>query len=509
MSRPAAGIDWFILLTGSGLLLVVVLSIIVFPETSDAVISRSVGFLTRQLGVVYVFAAISVFLLLLGIAFSRYGAVHLGDGDPVYSTFSWTAMMFCAGIGASLIYLSAIEWVYYFEAPPFGIEAGSDESIGWAASYGIFHWGPIGWAFYCLPAVAIACSYYIKGDASLRISDACAPVLGDSTRRWPGRTVDLLFIIGLIGTAATGLGLGTSVVSSATTRLTGLPDGLAMQSAIIVLATALIAFSVYRGMDRGIKVLSNINAVLALVLIAFVVVVGPTRFILEMGVMSIGRVLQNFIHMLTWTDPLEKSSFVEDWTVFYWAWWIALGPFVGMFVCKISAGRSVRSVILGMLGWGSLGCTLFFIVLGNYALFLDINDIFPVVNEVRERGGSSAVAGIIQLLPFGSFWLVYLAVIGLVFIATTYDSASYTLAAGASRSLPDNGHPARGHRVFWACLLGVLPVCLLFLGGLKMLQSASVIASVPIVVVYGMLTVSMLRTLHETSDGPGETRTPE
>jgi BCCT family betaine/carnitine transporter len=270
---------------------------------------------------------------------------------------------------------------------------------------------------------------------------------------------------------------------------------MGMQFFVILLVTSLIAYSVYRGLDRGIKVLSIINAVLALLLILFVLIVGPTTFILEMGVMSIGKVAQNFILMMTWTDPLAGADFVESWTVFYWAWWLALGPFVGLFVCKISEGRTLRSLIFGMLGWGSLGCSIFFIVLGNYALFLELNGIYPVVQQAMEVSPSAAIAGIIELLPLGSFWLAYLAIIGLIFTATTYDSASYTLAAGATRSMAEHEHPDRWHRVFWACALGVLPVCLLLLGGLRALQTASVVASIPLLLVYVLLVLSTIRML--------------
>ena len=495
-------IDWFIFTSACGILLVVILPIVIAPEWSVTAVNQLFNFLTRRLGVIYIIAAVLTLTFLLWIALSHHGNVILGgDGHPVHSTFSWASMLFCAGIGASLIYWGAAEWVFYYVAPPFGIEPRSEESILWAASYGIFHWGPVGWAFYCLPAVALGCSYHVKKIPSLRLSAACHPVLGSQVNRWPGRLIDLLFIIGLLGTAATGLGFGTSVVSSALTRLTGMEDNMTMQFVIILVATSMIAYSVYRGLDKGIKVLSIVNSILALLLVVFVLIVGPTTFILEMGVMSLGKVVQNFMQMLTWTDPLGKANFVESWTVFYWAWWLALGPFVGMFVCKISEGRTLRQVIFGMLGWGSLGCSIFFMVLGNYALFLELNDLYPVVQQATEVSPSAAIAGIIELLPLGTFWLVYLAVIALIFTATTYDSASYALAAGATRSMAEHEHPDRWHRVFWACALGILPVCLLFLGGLRALQTASVVASIPLLVVYVMLAVSTIRML----EGQGKT----
>ena len=491
-------IDWFIFFVGTALLAAVVIPIVVAPEWSFGVINAAFKFITNEFGVYYVWAACIIFLFLLWLSVSRFGGVVLGPAgtEATYSKFSWAAMLFCTGIGSALIYWGAAEWAFYIGNPPYGVEARSDEAILWAATYGMFHWGPVAWALYCLPTIAFCCSYHIRDIPVLRLSAACSGALQGQTEKWPGRIIDLLFIVGLLGTAATGLALGTSIVASCITRLTGLPDGFAMQLTILTIATSLIAYSVYRGLDKGIKVLSVINAVAVLIFLAFVLLAGPTTFILEMGVTSIGHMFQNFIKMATWTDPLQNAQFVETWTIFYWAWWIALGPFVGMFVAKISRGRTIREVIFGMLGYGSVGCALFFIVLGNYALELELSGAYPVVEQALGDSPSTAIAAIIEMLPLGKFWLVFVAVVGVVFTATTYDSASYTLAAGATRYLKADEHPLRYHRVYWAFALGTLPAVLLFLGGLTVLQTATVVASVPLLLIYGLLAWSIVKTLN-------------
>ncbi|MEJ6704472.1 MAG: BCCT family transporter [Pseudomonadales bacterium] len=493
-------VDWFIFGVGCLILLAIIVPLVVAPQWSGDMINATFDKVTSELGVFYVIAAIATLGFLLWIAISPYGRVRLGDiENRTFSNFSWASMLFCAGIGASLIYWGAAEWVYYYVDPPFGIEPKSEEALFWAISYGAFHWGPVGWALYCLPAVTIGYSYHVRKVASLRLSAACHSVLGKQEKKWPGRIVDLMFIVGLMATCSTGLGLGTSVVSSAINRLTGLDEGTTLQFSIIGLATLLIAFSVYRDLDKGIKVLSLFNAWLAVILVAFVFIVGPTTFILETSLVAVGKISQNFFTMITWTDPLQKSTFVESWTVFYWAWWLALGPFVGMFVCKISEGRTLREIIFGMLGWGTLGCAMFFMVLGNYAVYLELNGLYPVVQQVMDIGPSAAIAGMIEMLPGGALWLVFLALIGLIFIATSYDSASYTLAAGATKALGEHDHPARWHRVFWAFGLGVLPICLISLGGVKALQTASIVASVPILFVYVLLAVSTVKMLRADS----------
>ena len=489
-------IDWFIF--GSAALILFSLTTLLtsYPERSADIINEFYIFVTSTVGVFYILAGTFVLSFLIWLSLSKYGVVVFGDqAQPEYSEFSWCSMLFCAGIGASLLYWSATEWVFYYTSPPFGLTSRSDEAINWAVSYGIFHWGPVGWAFYCLPAIALGCSFHIKKNPTLRLSAACEPILRSSANRWPGRTVDLLFLLGVIATSATGLGFGTSVVSSSIAELTSLREGLELQIAIIAVATLIISISVYRGLDKGILLFSNANTILALVFVAFVLLVGPTIFILERGVTTLGVVASNFITMLLWTDPLQRSDFVESWTIFYWAWWLAMGPFVGMFICKISKGRKIRQVIFGMLFYGSAGCSLFFIVLGNFALHAELFGLYPVVENAIQSSPSVAIAGLVKLLPAGSFWLIYLAIMGLIFMTTTYDSASYVLAAGASRELNEDGHPMRWHRMFWAAALGMLPIVLLFVGGLRELQTASLVASLPLLFVYGLLVVSILRTL--------------
>ena len=288
--KPAPQIDWFVFLGGCGVLLTCIAPIVLAPEWSTAAIGSLFGFLTQSHGIVYVCTAIATLTFLLYIAISEHGNVVLGGtGSPAYSTFSWASMVFCADIGAALIYWGAAEWVFYYTSPPFNVESRSEQAILLASSYPIFHWGPVGWTFYSLPTIALGCSYHVYKVPSLCLSAACHAVLGAQTERLPGRTIDLLFIIGLLGTAATGLGLGTSVVEATVTSLTGFEDGLPMQIAIISTATMMIAYSVYQGLDKGIKRLSNINSTLALLFIAFVLIAGPTRFILEMGVASLGQ----------------------------------------------------------------------------------------------------------------------------------------------------------------------------------------------------------------------------
>ncbi|MEE9291584.1 MAG: BCCT family transporter [Acidobacteriota bacterium] len=469
------------------------------PERSSVIIDQLYDTLTHYFGVVYLWAGLAALVFLVTLALGRHGRVRLGAADepPEFSTGSWTSMMFCAGVAAGLFYWGTIEWAHYFDAPPFGLEPGSAQAIEWVATYGIFHWGPTGWAIYCLPAVALSYAYFVRRRPYLRTSAACHGLLGARADGIPGRLIDLLFMVGMLGGAGTSLGLATPLVTAGIGHLTGLEDSFVLKMVVIVLVTLLFATSVYFGLERGIKRLSNMNTIAAFVILAFVLIAGPTLFILRMGTNSIGLVLTHFIRLNTWTDTLGRSGFVENWTVFYWAWWISFAPFMGIFVARISRGRTLRELIFGMIGYGSAGCAIFYVILGNYGLHLQIEGLLPVTEILRERGAPAAIAAIVSSLPWGRLVLGAFCLVATVFLATTFDSASYTLASSATRRLPIGGHPARWHRLFWAFALGVLPVALMFIGGLKALQTASLVVSLPLLIVGVIMAVSVVRSLRE------------
>ena len=442
-------------------------------------------------------------LFLAWLAFGRYGSRKLGDADaePEFSTFSWIAMLFCAGVGAGLMYWSTIEWAFYMNTPPYGVDEGSPEAIQWATSYGIFHWGLSAWCLYCFPTVAIAYPYYRRKLDHLRLSTGLHGLLGDAHQDGTvARVVDLVFILALLGGAGTSLGLATPMIAEVGGDLLGIEPSFATEAGIVVLCAAVFAVSVYLGLDRGIKRLSDVNTVAAFILLGFVLLAGPTLFLLQIGTESIGFMLQNFVRMNTWTDAVEQTGFIEDWTVFYWAWWIAYGPFMGLFTTRISRGRTLRGLVLGMTLFGTLGCALFYVVVGNYALHLELGGVLPIREMVANGEAPAAIAEIFGTLPFRPLGLVLFGIVAVIFAATTYDSGSYTLASAATRYLPAGTEPARWHRIFWAFALAVLPVTLMLVGGLRAIQSAVLVASLPVLVVCVFMGWSLVRSLREEAD---------
>ena len=484
------------------------LPLALYPEDGQQMLGQAFDYLTQNFGVLYLIGSVATLLFLLYLALSRYGDIRLGDTAPDFSTFSWSAMLFCGGIGTSILYWGTVEWAHYYESPPFSVVAGTPEALNWAVSYPIFHWGLIGWALYCLPGVAVSYSYYVRGAKSLRLSEACEPIIGRQANGLLGRIIDLLFVIGLVGACSTGIGLAVPLIGMCVTELFGLDRaawGFSLDLVVIFVVTVIFATSVWFGLERGIKRLSDWNVGLAFALLFFIVLVGPTLFIVELGFEAVGHMVQNFVRMSTWADASQTSSFVESWTVFYWAWWLALGPYMGIFICKISRGRTLRQMILGCMGYGTLGSVVFFSVLGNYAIYLELNGMYPVLETMNSAGAPSAIVGVLSTLPWPKLVLVLFTIVCVIFAATSYDSSSYTLAASATEELPPTQHPARWHRVFWAFLLGLLPITLVYLGGLKPLQSAVTLVSVPLFAVIVLLTASLYKSLRAdtaTQDGP-------
>ncbi len=506
-------IDWPSFVASITIILIASITLILFPEDGARHLTNLYAFISGHFAFIYLLAGVATLSLLIWLAASKYGKIRLSAGDeqPEFGSLSWAAMLFCAGIGAGLMYWAPIEWAYYIDAPPYGAEAGSVAAAEWASSYGIFHWGPTAWAFYCLPTIAIAYPYYVKKLPHLRLSTSCHYFLKGKEDSTSARLIDWLFMIGLLGGAGTSLGFSTPMIAAAVSRITGLEASFSLEFGVVAVSVFLFGASVWMGLKKGIKRLSDINIWLAFVLLGYILIVGPTIFLLNTSINSVGLIAQNFIRMNTWTDVFSNSGFVKDWTIFYWAWWIAYGPFVGLFVTRISSGRTIRQVIFGMLAYGSLGGALFYMILGNFGLHLQTTETLAVSSILSNQGGPATIVAILDQLPFATLIIGVFALIALIFSATTYDSASYILASSATRELEAKEDPVRWHRLFWAVALAVLPLTLMFIGGLKTIQSATLIVSLPLIIVGVLMAVSLVRQLqtdHEPSTGETASNRP-
>ncbi len=482
------------------MLLSITVPLIIWPEQGAEWVKIARNFLVTNFGVTYLLLGVGAFLFMLYISISPIGNVQLGEpgSTPEFKTSSWASMLFCAGIGVGIMVWAPIEWAYYYQDPPFLGKGGTAEAMEWASAYGIFHWGPIAWSIYLVPALPIAYFYHVRKNRALKLSEALAPVIGNrNVRGVLGKIVDILFVFGMLGGGATTLGLGAPLLNEGLHILFGFEKNVTMQIFVLILATAIFGASAYSGIKKGIQTLSNINLLLALILLVFVFVVGPTVFIAEASLSSIAVLIENFFSMATYLEPFgglngyQDTQFPQDWTIFYWAWWLAFAPTIGLFIARISYGRTMKNMIIGSLCFGSLGCALFFMVLGNYGISLQLSGEVDVVNILNSESQYAAIFAILGSLPLKTVVIALYTVLAIIFLATTFDSISYILASVVQTKVDDE--PMRWNRLFWAGALSFLPITLLFFGDLQTLQTASIVGGFPLVIISVLLCVSIYK----------------
>lgn len=486
-------IDWTSFILTFSCLTTMCIIIFLFPVKSALWLEETHDLLMEQVGVFYLWMGFFSFLFLIWVAFGKYGRIKLGPekSRPAFSTFSWVSMIFCAGIGSGVIYLGTIEWAYYYLDPPLSLTKGSIKAIEWSVAYGMFHSGPTAWAIYCLPALPIAYIYHVEGRSVLKISEACRPILKKHTNGVLGKTIDLLFMLGLLGASGTTLGISIPMIAAGVHKITGIEHTYMLDIFILLICTIIFSASVYSGLRKGIKLLSDLNVYLAVFLLLFVLLLGPTIFILKMATNSVGLITQHFLLLNTWIDPIGQSGFPEQWTLFYWAWRIVYAPFIGLFIAKISRGRTIKQMIVGTVLFGSIGCWLFFIILGNFSLYLELTDTLPVTAIVQQIGPPEAIMSVLHSLPLGDLVVLLFTVLSIIFLSTTFDTSSYMLAAVTQKGVKDD--PVRWNRLFWAFALALPPTALMFIGGLEALQTVTIIAALPSVFIMILLALSFLK----------------
>ncbi len=475
-------IDKNVFIGSMGALLLLALPIIFFPEQCQKIVGKLNILVITKLGSSYIWYGIFCFIFCMWVSFSRYGRIKLGDEDekPEFSNFSWVAMLFCCGVGAGVVYWGIIEWVYYFKAPPLGAVVGSWQAAEISAAYGIFHWGPIAWAIYSVTACAIGYLIHVRKSNVLKASEACRGVLGDKVNGPIGKLLDVFFIFGIVGAVATSLGLGSPLITAAIGNVFNIEVTPVIEVIVLLSITGLFGVSAYSGLKKGIKVLSDLNAVVAILLVVFVFLVGNTRFIVDMTTTALGFVATNFPRMATWLDPAGGSMFPQNWTVFYWAWWGGYAPFLGMFIARISKGRTIKQMIIGSIIFGSLGCIVFFGVLGNYGMSLQLDGTLDVVSSLEQIGAPQTIIAILGTLPFGKLVIAIVGILCIIFAATSYDSASYIIAANTQKTV-ENGEPVKWLRLVWAFALALIPMGFILLKApLNTLQTATLVLSIPV-----------------------------
>lgn len=485
-------IDWGITLIPVFSLLVLSALFFLLPEDSNRVLSQIRAFIGEEFGVLYLALGLGIFLFSLWLAFSDIGKLVLGEvGEkPKYSFFAWGSMMFTAGLAADILFYSLCEWILYAKDPHIA-ELGTAQD--WASTFTLFHWGLTPWAFYLVLAAAFGFMLHVRRRERQRYSEACRPLLGKHTDGMAGRLIDLLAVFALLAGTATTFSVATPLMSEAVRSLTGtaLPQR-EITILILILTCIVYTYSVMRGM-QGISFLAKTCTFLFYGILLYVLLFGgECRYILETGFSAIGRLLQNFLILSTDSDPTRRTGFPQNWTIFYWAYWMVWCVAAPFFIGSISRGRTIRQTILGGYLFGVGSTWISFIILGNYSLGLQELGKQNLLS-FYEKSASLYETIIVALrnLPFAPLLLVILILTMIAFYATSFDSIALVASQYSYRRLPDGEEPANSVKGLWAFLLILLPLALVFSeSSMANLQSVSIIAAFPIGFVILLISLS-------------------
>lgn len=502
-------LDWIVYLPGLGAAILAILALILSPDASREFINGAFTFLTTSLGWAYLLVGFFLVVFGLFLFFGPWGNIRIGkpDEDPEHSFKSYFAMLYSAGIAAGIVFWGPAEAVSHWDlyAPPANSplvgasEAGTAQAAVDAISYTFFHWGISAWSFYVLLALPIAFFAYRYG-APLRISTVLAPFLGtDNLDGVLPKIIDIMAVFATIGGIATSLGFVGGQFLAGLNYIFGVPTTDLLTIAMVTGLTVFFTLSAALGVEKGIKRVSNFNMVVFFFLLVVAFVFGPTQYILDLGVDSIGVYFNNFIQVSTFTNSVgaEPAGFVGAWTVFYWTWWFAWAPFVGLFIARISRGRTVRQMVgTGVLA--STGVTIpWFAALGGSSIWMEMNNVAPIVETYNNVGYDGLGYPLFEaMLPgaLGVFLMLTFLVLVTTFFVTSADSS--TLALGM---LTTGGkeHPSTINRTIWGVTMGALASLLLVFGGANALQTASVLTGGPFALVLLIAVWATIRTFRQ------------
>jgi choline/glycine/proline betaine transport protein len=500
MSPPRLNTAVFV--SSAGAIVLFTLWTVLAPDAASAAIQAALGWISGTFGWFYVLAVVGYLVFVIGIAVSPLGRLRLGPADatPEYPLLSWAAMLFAAGIGIDLLFFCVAEPVSHFLVPPLG-EGGSPAAARRALELTFLHWGLSGWGVYTLVGMCLAFFAYRRG-LPLTIRSALHPLLGARSAGLSGHAVDVAAVLATVFGIAASLGIGILQLAAGMERVFDVAPGRLLLAALAALVVAAAGLSAALGVDRGIRRLSEFNMLLAAGLLVFVLLAGDTLSLLGQLAGNAAGYLGGFIALSfhSYGADAPPRGWLNAWTIFFWAWWIAWGPFVGLFLARISRGRTIRSFVAGtlilplvfMMGWMS--------VMGNSAIELVTAGAEPLGAAALENPGA-AIYEFLQYLPWPALTAGVVSVLALVFFVTSGDSGALVLANFTSHPVRDgDGRHRDGPvwlRLVWAGVIGALTLALLLAGGLVTLQSAVVVMGLPFAVVLCLMAWGLLRALRE------------
>ncbi|MEL4417417.1 L-carnitine/gamma-butyrobetaine antiporter [Shewanella algae] len=462
-------------------------------DAANEVISAVFHYLTHSWGWAFEWYMIVMLAGWLWLLFGPYANNRLGNEEPEFTTGSWIFLMFASCTSAAVLFWGSLEIYYYVSYPPFELEPLSVQAKELGLAYSLFHWGPLPWAGYAFFSVALGYFLFVKKMDVVRPSGTLYPIMGKKCEGIIGTIIDNIYVVALILAMGTSLGLATPLVTECIQYLFGIPRTIEVDATIISAWIIFNAICVAFGLQKGIKIASDLRSYLSIIILAWVLIIGATTFTVNYFTDSIGVLLMNMGRMLFYTASVSDSSFPQDWTVFYWAWWVVYGIQMCIFLAKISRGRTVRQLCLAMVGGLTASTWLLWTILGSNTLNLMNENIVNMPALIEQYGAARAIIETWAALPMSTItmWMFFI----LCFLATVtlINACSYTLAMSTCKGVDADNEPPVWVRVGWSVLVGVIGIVLLALGGLKPLQTAIIAGGAPLVFVNIMIIISFLK----------------
>ena len=472
----------------------------------QAAVDSTYAWLAEKFDWLFVLSNICAFGFSLWIAFGPYAKVKLGgeDAKPAFSKFSWIAMMFTTSCSAGLIVFGFIETtIYSSTAVPFHAEPFSIQAYEYAAMYTHYHWGFNAWSLYVPATVAVGYMLYNRGHSQINMSTACLPVLKKHANGILGTLTDIFGSFGAIMAPVTSMGLGMPLLTLLMQRMFGISDEYVnvLQIVILFIWVAMFGTSIYLGLEKGIKRLSDANVYLAFLFMLFVGVLAGVFNVLRAEIATLGMYVQNFVRMITYTDPYGDGAFIRNWTVWYWAWLIVYMPLMGVFNARISKGRTLREIALGQMLWCSLGCWVAMATLGNYGIRVQIEGIADIAGVLQTSGQPAAIVAILETMPLKKLMMGIVALLCFVFMATTVNSSAFVAAETTFIHKDSDSQAPRWCRVFWAAMICLITFVLLKVGGFNAVQVLALLIGLPLAILMFVVVASAVKAIIEDHGG--------
>lgn len=470
----------------------------ILPKQLEQVTQTVTSFIAVHFSWYYLLLVLLILIVSVYLFFSRYASITLGkEGeDPEFSLPSWFAMLFSAGMGIGLVFWTTAEPISHaFTLTPIH-KAGTQSAINDAMQFSFFHWGVHAWAVYGIVALVFAYFSFHKGYPGL-VSATLTPIFGEKSMRGPiGGAIDVLAVIATVTGVAATLGFGALQINEGLNFLFKVPNNFGTQVILIIVATILFTWSAWSGIDKGIKTLSNINMGLAFLVLVGLFIVGPTLYILNTFTNGLGNYIANFFKMsLRIPSGGEKFQWLQQWTIFYWAWWISWAPFVGIFIARVSRGRTIKEFILGVLFVPALVCFLFFAVFGASAIYLQDHHIANIAKAATE----TATFATLEHYPLGFILSIITLIVIMIFFVTSADSATYVLGMLSARG---DINPASFVKVSWGVIMALFAIIMIYTGGTQAIQNLLIIAALPFSLVIIVMIWSLFKSLSDEKPRP-------